>query len=579
MFHSADKSVSVHRGRKILAALLVFILWTTFLFPVFADSGITGLSLKTHPANDRYLSLSFDFTSGGRTYTAFLTGIRTDADASLWAQPLAEEIAHSFSAGKKLRIASRKTGKPNEYVLSGVDLMDVEKQNLEEPEECATGEVPTVISDSLLCWAAAASNALELSGWGRAVTEMNPGKVDFKNEDDVFAYFASNFMDSGSLAIEGEKWFLTGMQIDESTDPQTGEPSFGVYHWIGAQLWEKGSGGLAKEFCAADVTSQDYDKLYAGMRHWATPAGLAQGADDLEKGYGVSLGIEFLGSLGGHDLTMTGTIREKTSGGSGKVVALFLADSDNDAPTYDYNDPAAEQAAGPRSKRVNSFEMYPIRESRYEGETGVCVDGFWMHPESDTIIADIMSVRPYSAGLPKEPTGTKDVYASPDMVPVVFRLGEEAMSYAETTVGTPLEIRVNLNNQSYVPITAKASATVNIRYLIFKDGKQIDTLQKNVVLTGKQLFPLSRDHEGTDVWYTFREPGKYTIGVEILGLEDADGPIREAYTHNNSLKDAWVTVSDVPPLPPTGDQSNLLLCLVLLTVSLSGTLLCLRRKS
>ena len=36
MFHSADKSVSIHRGRKILAALLVFILWTTFLFPAFA---------------------------------------------------------------------------------------------------------------------------------------------------------------------------------------------------------------------------------------------------------------------------------------------------------------------------------------------------------------------------------------------------------------------------------------------------------------------------------------------------------------------------------------------------------------
>ena len=383
-------------------------------------------------------------------------------------------------------------------------------------------------------------------------------------------------MDAGCLAIEGEKWFLTGMQSQEKADSETGEPWFGKYHWIGAQLWEKGSGGLAKDFCAADVTSRNYDTVHAGLHHCASPAGLAQGADDLEKGYGISLGIEF-GGIGGHDLTMTGTIREKTSGGPGKVVALFLADSDNDAPSYKYGDAAAEQAAGPRSGRVNSFEMYPVGETGFDNGTGVFVDDFWMHPECTTVIADIMSIRPYNAGLPKEPAGTTDVYASPDMVPESFRLGTDALAYADTTVGTPLKISVKLNNQSYVPVTARDSAAVTIRYLIFRDGKQVDSVLKNVVLTEKQLFPLSIDSDGTEIMYTFREPGQYVIGVEIIAFEDADGPIREAYTHNNSLKGAKVTVADIPPMPPTGDRSCILLYLILFAVSVSGGLL-LRRK-
>lgn len=559
MFRSDDRTHAAYGGRKILITVLLLILWTAFLFPASANSGISNLAVKTHPSNDNYLTLFFDFTAGGKTYTTFVAGIRTDSDPDLWAEALAEEIAGHISAGKPLRIVSRKTGKANEYVLSGVDLMDVEKQNLQETDYYSTGEVPPFLSDSQLCWAAAASNALEISGWGRTATRLNPGKVDFKNEDDVFAYFANNVMDADDMAIEGVKWFLDGIQVDQYTDPDTGEPIFGVYHWKGAQLWEEGSGGLAKDICAADVASNEYDTVYYGIHSLISPTGLQNAADVLEKGYGIALGIEPFGMMAGHDLAMTGTVREKTSGGSGKVVAVFLADSDNDAPCYDYDDAAAAQAAGPRAENVNSFEMYPIREIVNEDATGVCIQDYWMWPEEDSMISNILSVRPYSADLPKDPEGTADVYASPDMVPVQIRLGEDALSYANTSVGIPLDISTTLHNQSYVPVTDNDSATVKLRYMIYRDGKQVGSVTKDIELTGKRLFPLSRDSEGTTVAYTFTEPGRYVIGVEIIGFEDADGPIREAYTHNNSLKNAFVIVEGMPPMPPTGDESGVVL--------------------
>lgn len=150
---------------------------------------VSHVKVTKHPANDHSLSLSFDLTANGQEYTVFITGIRSSAAPSLWADALAQQIADSFAQGKTLRIANKATGKANEYVETHIDLMDAEKQNLTAIPDWEPGEVPAFMSDSQLCWAASASNALELSGWGRAMTKKHPGKVNFKNEDDIFAYF------------------------------------------------------------------------------------------------------------------------------------------------------------------------------------------------------------------------------------------------------------------------------------------------------------------------------------------------------------------------------------------------------
>lgn len=559
--------------RKVIPAILLImtVLWAACAFA--APAKVTGLSVTAHPGNDRYLCLSFDFEANGREYTAFVAGIRGSADPSLWAEDLAQKIADCAAEGGKLRVVSRATGKANEYTVSGIDLMDAEKQNKQPIPERKSGEAPDFQSDSWLCWAAAATNSLELSGWGRAVTEMNPGKVSFENEDDIFDYFTENYTDSGSFAFEGDKWFLNGIDVDQWYDESIGEVRFGMAYWTGAQLMEKNSGGLAKAFCADDVVEWNYDSVFYGYRIFITPEGLRQAADDLAAGYGVGMGLEYgLGS--GHDLTLTGTVREKTAAGAGNVVYVLLADSDNDAAEYDYDDPDAPGKAGSRRDRVNSFEMYPVVYSDSEtapGLTVAYVHDYWMHPRDDMEITNIMSVRPYSADIPKETEGTRDIYASPDLAVYDIRVGENNDRYAQTVTGEKVMMSGMLRNQSYVPLTDQPWAAIRLRYVISKDGKEYDSVTKEALWKDKQLYPLARGSDDTEIGYTFSEPGAYEIAVEILGVRDANGPVREAYTRNNKLNYAKVTVTqnEQPPLPPTGDESRLLLWVILLACSVA----------
>ena len=574
MFRYPERPFPVHRGIRLWTMFLLLMLGLSFLFPASAASGVTGLTVESHPANDRYLTVSFDFTAGGKTYAVFITGIRAGADPSSWAKPLAEKVAESYTVGKHLRISTRSTGKPDEYVISGVDLMDAEKQNRKEVN-WDTDDVPSYMSDSQLCWAAGASNALELSGWGRVLTDLNPGKVDFQNEDDIFAYFAGNVMDTGYRALDGHRWILTGLNVDQKTDPDTGEPEFGHFFWKGPQLWKAGTGGLAKDYCPTDVVSRDYDSLRQAFIDRLSSVGLRDGADLLEKGYGVSMGLEFEDNFGsGHDLCLAGTVREKASG---DVVAVILADSDNDAPVYEYGDTAAEQAAGPRSERVNSLDMYTIREMGEKGKSVLRVENYWMYPDT-TLISDVTTVKPFSMGLPKETEGTRDVYADPDMVPQNVRVGYNRFGFSDEIVGTPVYLDTSLNNQSYVRLTEDPSATVTLRYIIYKDGVKVDSFTKDVLLTEKQLFPLSLSTEGTDVYYTFREPGEYMVGAEVIGIRDSKGSIREAYTRNNMVKNAKVTVTAVSPMPPTGDSTPVLLLFMALACSLVTILFLFRKQ-
>lgn len=330
---SEREASEMKRFRKVLLSILLAVMILPAISAAAAGAQVSNISVTAHPGNDRYSVLSFDFTASGEEYSVWLTGIRATADPSLWAPELAQKIADSAAGNGKLRIVDRKTGKANEYPVTGFGLMDAEKQNLTVKPDWKTYEAPGFPSDSLLCWAAAASNTLEVSGWGRAVTGLNPGKVNFQNEDDLFDYFAKNFTDEGHMASHGYQWFLNGSNLYQVLDEETKEPLFGVHHWVGVQLTQKGSGGLAKEYSASSVTRwTDYGICAQGAGHLVTQEGLNQGADDLEKGWGVALGLEFIGTAAGHDLTLVGTVRAK----NGDVVNVILADSDNDAAEYDY---------------------------------------------------------------------------------------------------------------------------------------------------------------------------------------------------------------------------------------------------
>ena len=64
----------------------------------------------------------------------------------------------------------------------------------------------SVYGDSVLCWAAAASNALFAQGWATGITVS--GAPVFKTEDDVFKYYAENWRDLGGFSSDGVGWWI-----------------------------------------------------------------------------------------------------------------------------------------------------------------------------------------------------------------------------------------------------------------------------------------------------------------------------------------------------------------------------------
>lgn len=611
-----------------------------------AETKVGPVSVSPSPGNDRYLNLTFDFTVDGKEYATFVTGITSDVNSSLWAPGLAERIAEHIAKGKKLRIATESTGRSWECVEPRINLIDAEKQNLKDVE-WEPGEVPDFNSDSVLCWAAAASNALEISGWGQAMTARHPDKVNLQNVDDIFDYLDTNFTDFGFLAVDGYKWFINGANggVNEGQmyDKESEKVKFGFFSILDAQLYEKNSGGLATEFCPASVSRRNYDAIYEGPSHNVTMKGLRDAADDLEKGYGVAMGISF--GMGGHDLCLMGTVREKNGNSKGDVVAVFLADSDNDTPRYAYDNEEAAAKAGSRRNRVNSYEMYMVSESgekppREESdgeETGpnynwddeneepeeieededwdaiigdddnddnggngnsdtennqgatdaqpvVYLMNFYMHNGDNEEISDLMSIRPYSSDLPKETIGTRDVYTSPDLVPLLVEINRNEFDsgpfmYVQT--GEKMTVSSVIQNQSFVRLSFDDSADVTLRYHFYRAGTEVDTVMTTVRANGVSLHPAGKLSKITAIPYVFEKPGVYDIAVEIVKVADSKGNILEAYTQNNTLLYGRAYVAgteEEPELPQTGDAGSMILWILLMIGSCGVMMACSVKK-
>ncbi|MBO4360572.1 MAG: hypothetical protein J5822_06820, partial [Eubacteriaceae bacterium] len=86
--------------------------------------------------------------------------------------------------------------------------------------------------DANHCWAAAASNALWLSGWPQKLTDPLTGEC-FTSEDKVFEFFNRKFSDRGSEPFAGVNWFFTGEYYFPSVSndaklPNPNDPTDGV---------------------------------------------------------------------------------------------------------------------------------------------------------------------------------------------------------------------------------------------------------------------------------------------------------------------------------------------------------------
>ncbi|MCK9377024.1 MAG: hypothetical protein M0P73_12820 [Syntrophobacterales bacterium] len=160
-------------------------------------------------------------------------------------------------------------------------------------------------NDTLMCWAAAASNILDWTRWDTAA---------LNNETLVFQYFVAHWTNQGSLPYLGWNWWFDGSL------PPSGP------------IWSKWS--------QVDVAGGNFwpganfdDVYYRGMS-----ANLLSDVENfLHSGYGVTLGIyrpNPSGGLYGHALTCWGY--EYTDGPAGRQYnGIYVTDSD-DRQTGEY---------------------------------------------------------------------------------------------------------------------------------------------------------------------------------------------------------------------------------------------------
>jgi hypothetical protein len=177
--------------------------------------------------------------------------------------------------------------------------------------------------DDLLCWAAAASNILQWTGWGLVVDDLDG---DITNEDEIFAHFQHHWEDQGGLSHIGWQWWFSGtVPADYPNDPPY---SGGPPEW--AEVDVAGGG----DFWTPPYNFADY--VHSDM--FGTNE-MARIDEYLKAGYGVALGIY----NGGHAITCWGFEYDPDvdpSDSENYYLGVYITDSDDDKESYSWDPPA-----------------------------------------------------------------------------------------------------------------------------------------------------------------------------------------------------------------------------------------------
>lgn len=192
-------------------------------------------------------------------------------------------------------------------------------------------KTPANKEDDFMCWAAATSNVLTWTGWGRV--------QGMKTADQVFRYFQDHWTDDGVYDMrQGCDWWFDG------TNPLQGV--------IGSQVDVPGGGFFPKKSVQDYIhVTEDSQNVAGDIRNY------------LQTGHGVMLAIGNL--VSGHAITCWGVDYDASTG---TVRAIYVSDSDD-----------SKRQANP-----------PDRLERYEV---VFDDGDWIMPDYfggytiDTVVA------------------------------------------------------------------------------------------------------------------------------------------------------------------------------------------------
>jgi len=156
--------------------------------------------------------------------------------------------------------------------------------------------------DNNMCWAAAAANVLEWTGWGRV--------GGMTSTDEMFAYYQDHWTDQGGLMIYGWQWWFTGVNPSAS--------------WSGWSQVDVAGGAFHP--------SENHSSLY---HHDSNRANAMSTIDTyLRSGYGTTIGIY---GPGGHAVTVWGFTYDADA--PSEYNGIYLTDSDD----YKYHPKAPDR--------------------------------------------------------------------------------------------------------------------------------------------------------------------------------------------------------------------------------------------
>lgn len=482
-------------------------------------------------AGDLYLGrIKWDFNdSDGNSYEGVISGLvggkNLDEESMSY---IVDNISAHYAGGSTALVEEGES-----YTL-----VDAEKYGGKDNSSKSSG---TPYGDANLCWAASTADMLKLSGWS-----------DGMSEDEILSEFTEAYFDDGAYQDTGIKYFLNGMNIDQSAAEKAGKDGARNAVFVdnessdllsSTQVRHPGdnNGKLVNPGHYNDTAAENVFAKYDTSKYEV--ADLEKTiihAIDNDDAVGISI-VFYNGDsrVGVHALTITGYIKDS----DGKLVALIIADSDNDIELKTEYGDSAESTLTERRGRANTYTMYLTGSfSHLEHEYITLSDYKFSNPKmkyDNAVVQQITVIKnAANAGVVSEIAGTCDAANTPD---IILRNASDADVETNITVnaGDKVDIPFVVGNRSYKGYSAKDKATVKCKYYVFKDGKKIDEAPFDFKLvTSSYTTGEANCNFSITASYKFKQAGVYTVDVAVLGVYSGNKKLDEAYTSNNYLKDA-----------------------------------------
>ena len=402
------------------------------------------------------------------------------------------------------------------FTLESVDLIDAEKTFYEG-------------SDDNMCWAAAVSNTLHYTGWGK--------KAGFQTNDDLFDLFAESFIDSenGNFPVTGYSWFFNGvlgvnfMDYKGSAAPKDNNS--------GAYLTDYDYGELVEEYTVSDGCMNSFQAL----------------KDRLHEGCGIFLSVGYTdvegNSYGGHALSCWGYAVNKNHTPDEKeyLDALIVTDSDSD-PTH-----TPDRRTAPN--KIEILRLEPLLITK-DGQT--VYDTWWSKDYgNETVFAAwnfMTTIKPYSEDLIRETDekATKSLQNDTDFSITDIRIANACGVNDGSVVSSYTDVFLSpeIFNKSNPPFSGTLSY-----HTVIRNSQGETVIDRNDSLTSDISGFLKRT--SADYNNIGRlSPGVYTATVTV----NPDKALLEAYYYNNSFQKTFTVTDDAPDLGNVALKLNYAYC-------------------